>query len=150
MEYKRKERGQSLVEFVLILPVLLIILAGMLDLGRLYFAYVAVTDAAAEGAAYAAIHPEDAAIPPEDEEDNEIVNRAQAASGGLVKIDRSLVGIECLDHPECLAMASGDPITVTVSYTFTLATPFISAMVPDGVLMLNAVATEVILAGEFY
>jgi len=141
MEYKRKERGQSLVEFVLILPVLLIILAGMLDLGRLYFAYVAVTDAAAEGAAYAAIHPEYTAIPPEDE-DNEIVNRAQAASGGLVEIDRSLVGIECP------ATASGDPITVTVNYTFTLATPFISAMVPDGVLMLRAVAIEVILAGE--
>jgi Flp pilus assembly protein TadG len=59
MEYKRRERGQSLVEFVLILPVLLIALAGMLDLGRLYFAYVAVTDAAAEGAAYAAIYPDD-------------------------------------------------------------------------------------------
>ncbi len=142
MEYKRKEKGQSLVEFVLILPVLLIILAGVLDLGRLYFAYVAVTDAAAEGAAYAAIHPEYAAIPPEDE-GNEIVNRAQAASGGLVEIDRSLVGIECL------VTASGDPITVTVNYTFTLATPFISAMVPDGVLMLRAVATEAILAGEF-
>ena len=143
MEYKRKERGQSLVEFVLILPVLLIILAGMLDLGRLYFAYVAVTDAAAEGAAYAAIHPEYTAIPPEDE-DNEIVNRAQAASGGLVEIDRSLVLA-----PPPPTVASGEPVTVTVSYTFTLATPFISAMVPDGVLMLRAVATEVILAGEF-
>ena len=147
MEYKRKEKGQSLVEFVLILPILLIILAGMLDLGRLYFAYVAVTDAAAEGATYAAIHPEYAAIPPEDE-GNEIVNRAQDASGGLIEIDRSLVGIECLDL-ECLATASGDPITVTVNYTFTLATPFISAMVPDGVLMLRAVDTEAILAGEF-
>ncbi len=143
MEYKRKERGQSLVEFVLILPVLLIILAGMLDLGRLYYAYVAVTDAAAEGATYAAIHPEYAAIPPEDE-GNEIVNRAQDASGGLIKIDdRGLVGIECPDT------ALGEPVTVTVSYTFTLAMPFISAMVPDGVLMLRATATEAILAGEF-
>ncbi len=142
MKYKRKERGQSLVEFVLILPVLFIILAGVLDLGRLYFAYVAVTDAAAEGAAYAAIRPEYAAKPPEDE-DNEIVNRAQAASGGLVEIDRGLVEIECPDT------ALGDPITVTVNYAFTLVTPFISAMGPDGALMLRAVATEAILAGEF-
>lgn len=143
MEYKRKEKGQSLVEFVLILPVLLIILAGVLDLGRLYFAYVAVTDAAAEGAAYAAIHPEYAAIPPEDE-NNEIVNRAQDASGGLVEIDRGLVYVS----PTSPTVTSGNPISVTVNYTFTLATPFISAMVPDGVLMLRAVAIEVILAGE--
>ena len=134
MEYKRKERGQSLVEFVLILPVLLIILAGVLDLGRLYFAYVAVTDAAAEGVAYAAIPPED--------EDNEIVNRAQDASGGLIEIDRGLVGIECPDT------ALGEPVTVTVSYNFIVITPFVNAMVSDGVLMLRAVDTEAILAGE--
>ena len=48
-----KENGQSLLEMALILPVLIIILAGVLDLGRLYYAYVSVTDAAAEGAAYA-------------------------------------------------------------------------------------------------
>ena len=136
MKYKRKEKGQSLVEFVLILPVLLIILAGMLDLGRLYFAYVAVTDAAAEGVAYAAICPDDS---------DGVKDRAcQAASGGLVVIEDDLV---LIDPPP--TVASGAPITVTVSYTFTLATPFISAMVPDGVLMLCATATEVILAGEF-
>ncbi len=134
MEYKRKERGQSLVEFVLILPVLLIILAGMLDLGRLYYAYVAVTDAAAEGAAYAAIYPDDS---------DGVKDRAEDASGGLIEIDRGLVKIEPPPIVE-----SGEPITVTVNYTFTLATPFINVMVPDGVLMLRAVAIEVILAGE--
>ncbi|MDY6875402.1 MAG: TadE/TadG family type IV pilus assembly protein [Chloroflexota bacterium] len=133
MEYKRKERGQSIVEFVLILPVLLIVLAGVLDLGRLYYAHVAIADAAAEGASYAAIHPNETAG---------IVDRAQDASGGMVEIDENLV--EVSPPP---AVASGAPITVTVNYTFTVATPFISSMVPDGVLMLRAVATEVILAG---
>ncbi len=136
MKYKRKEKGQSLVEFVLILPVLFIILAGVLDLGRLYFAYVAVTDAAAEGAAYAAIRPDDT---------DGIVDRAQDASRWLSENDGGLVEIE----PLPIIVALGEPVTVTVSYTFTLATPFISAMVPDGVLMLRAVATEAILAGEF-
>ncbi len=134
MKFKRKERGQSLVEFALILPVLLIILAGVLDLGRLYYAYVAVTDAAAEGAAYAAIHPDDA---------DQIFDRAQAASGGLIEIDEGMVEIECP------TIASGDPITVTVSYTFTVVTPFINAMVPDDMLMLRAVASEAILTGGF-
>jgi len=146
MKHLRKERGQSLLEMALILPVLLLILSGLLDLGRLYYAYVAVTDAAAEGAAYAALHPEYAAIPPEDE-GNEIVNRAQDASVGLVAIERVLVGIDCLET-DCRDPASGDPITVTVGYSFTVATPVIGVLVPDGVIPLRAVATEVILAGE--
>jgi Flp pilus assembly protein TadG len=129
---KRRERGQSLTELVLILPVLLILLAGVLDVGRLYYVYVAVTDAAAEGATYAAIHPNGA---------DQIISRAQAASGTMVQIDPDLVEIDCP------AAAAGVPITVTVEYTFTLVTPFVESMVPDG-LTLRAVATESILAGE--
>ena len=83
---KQKEKGQSLLEFALILPVLLIILAGVLDLGRLYFAYVAVTDAAAEGATYAAMNPD---------ETSEIIARAQAATSGLVEIESENVQIDC-------------------------------------------------------
>jgi Flp pilus assembly protein TadG len=129
-----KENGQSLLEMALILPVLIIILAGVLDLGRLYYAYVAVADAAAEGASYAAIHPEPG-------ERGEVLQRAQEASRGLVQIDPAMVAVDCL------TVASGAPITVTVSYSFTVATPLINAIVPDGVLMLRAVANEAILAG---
>lgn len=50
-------RGQSVVEFALILPVLLLILAGAIDLGRAFYAYVAVENAAKEGALYGARHP---------------------------------------------------------------------------------------------
>ena len=42
-------RGQALVEFALILPVLLVILLGTVDAGRLIFAYNAVSNAAREG-----------------------------------------------------------------------------------------------------
>ena len=125
MKRRKSERGQSLLEFALVLPVLLIVLAGVLDLGRLYFAYVAVTDAAGEGAAYAAIHPDDTA---------EIIRRAQDATGGMIEIDEGMVTIE--DNPSGLSQA----ISVEVSYEFTLATPLIGAMLPDGVIMLNAVA----------
>jgi Flp pilus assembly protein TadG len=138
MKHRRKgqkEKGQSLLELALVLPLLIIILAGVLDLGRLYYAYVAVTDAAAEGASYAAIHPEPG-------ERDEVFRRAQEASRGLVQIDPDMVKVDCP------TVVSGAPITVTVSYSFTVATPVISAIVPDGVLMLRAVANEAILAGE--
>ena len=84
---KEKENGQSLVEFVLLLPVLLIILAGVLDLGRMYYTLVAPTDAAGEGAAYAAICPID---------HDETKKRAQEASTGSVNIALSMIDIEAL------------------------------------------------------
>ena len=130
---KEKEKGQSLTEVALMLPVLLLILAGVLDLGRLYYAYVTVSDAAAEGATYAAIHPTDG---------GEIVSRTQAATDGLIQIDASMVEVDCP------AVAAGSPVTVTVGYTFTVVTPIINVMVPDGALMLRAIATEAILSGE--
>jgi len=127
-------RGQSLVEFAITLPILLIILAGVLDLGRLYYVYVAVTDAAAEGASYAAIKPED---------EQGIHDRAQEASGGLVQLEADAVEVH---FPS--GKASGSPVIVNVHYDFELLTPFLQVIVPGGVLTLHAEANEVILAGD--
>ena len=44
-----RRRGQALVEFALVLPVLLVILLGTFDAGRLIFAYNSVSNAAREG-----------------------------------------------------------------------------------------------------
>lgn len=56
-----KRRGQSLIEFALILPILLIIVVILADMGRAIAAHVALSNAAREGARYAAMHPEDIA-----------------------------------------------------------------------------------------
>ncbi len=45
--------GQSLVELALTAPVLIILMLGAVDFGRVYFAQVSVTNAAQNGAAYA-------------------------------------------------------------------------------------------------
>ncbi len=49
-------RGQSLVEFALLLPVLLVILFGLLDFGRAVFAYNAVSEAARNGSRVAIVN----------------------------------------------------------------------------------------------
>lgn len=133
MNRTHREKGQSLTEVALALPVLLLILAGILDLGRLYYISVTLSGAAAEGATFAAINPHDS---------EEIISRAQAATEGLVQIDEDMVWVDCP------TIAAGAPVTVTVAYTFSLDTPIISAMVPGGVMTLHAVSTEAILAGE--
>ena len=142
-EEKRGERGQSLVELALILPLLLIILAGVLDLGRMYYAYVMVTDAAAEGAAYAIVNPPDNPTDPADTNAAKIRARALSASGGLVEEDGA-VEIHC---PTCPNTMSGDSITVTVTYDFSVMTPFINVLVPDGVIPVSATASESVLSG---
>ena len=51
-----RSRGQSLVEFALILPVLLLLVLTALDLGRAYMGWVVLNNAARVGANYAALH----------------------------------------------------------------------------------------------
>ena len=50
-------RGQSLVEFALMLPVLMLIMVMALDLGRLFLGWINLTDAARAAANYAARNP---------------------------------------------------------------------------------------------
>lgn len=41
--------GQSMVEFALILPIFVLFIIGIFDLGRAFFAYIAIANAAREG-----------------------------------------------------------------------------------------------------
>jgi Flp pilus assembly protein TadG len=52
------KRGQSLVEFALVLPVLLLIVLFAVDFGRLYMGWVTINGMARIGANYAAQHPD--------------------------------------------------------------------------------------------
>lgn len=147
---RQDDKGQSIVEFVLILPVIAILLAGLIDLGRAYFAYVAVTDAAAEGAAFAAllVHREedlhDVTCPPTDVEDpseDSVCRAAREAVHGTVRLDEAEIIVRC---PTCPTPTSGDPVTVTVVYPFRVTTPIVEAMIPGSVLPLRAVASQAI------
>ena len=51
---RRKARGQALVEFAITLPILMLLVAGMLELGRGYAFGVATSDAARDAARYVA------------------------------------------------------------------------------------------------
>ncbi len=53
----KKEKGQSMAELAISITVLFIILAGTVDLGRMYFHYTAMRDAAQEAASYGAVFP---------------------------------------------------------------------------------------------
>lgn len=130
---RKKEKGQSLVEMALLLPVLLLMLLGLLDFGRVYYAMVAMNDAAQEGAAYAAMHPNDP----------KIRERATAASTGLITIQPENVTV-VLPPPDSLQ--AGAPVTVIVSYDFTFYTPVAQSFFGDNTVTLQAQATNAIIA----
>ena len=54
MSDPRRPRGQALVEFAIALPILILLVAGVLELGRGYAVAVSTSDAARDGARYAA------------------------------------------------------------------------------------------------
>ena len=58
MKKKRKSResGQSLVEFALVLPILLMLLCAIIDFGWFYYNQITLNNAAREGARFAVIH----------------------------------------------------------------------------------------------
>src|SRR5206468_8997119 len=48
-DYLRSQRSQSMAEFALIAPILLVLLFGMVDFGRAVYYYVTIEQAASEG-----------------------------------------------------------------------------------------------------
>lgn len=54
----RKERGQSFVEFSLVLTLVLIILSGLVDVARFLEVYLALNEAVNNAGRYAAIYPQ--------------------------------------------------------------------------------------------
>jgi Flp pilus assembly protein TadG len=124
------ERGQSLTELAIALPVLLLLLLGMLDVGRVFWALVALKDAVSEGALYAASYPT---------RTTEIKERAAESSKALVALSPAMFSVDYVDPP-----TAGEPITVTVTYDLALMNPVINAIVPGGKLTLRAADMKVI------
>lgn len=54
---RRWEGGQATVELALIVPILLLLLIGIIDLGRVMGTYVLISNGSREGVQYAARHP---------------------------------------------------------------------------------------------
>ncbi|MHB1385159.1 MAG: TadE/TadG family type IV pilus assembly protein [Bellilinea sp.] len=118
------ERGQSLVELALILLILLLLVAGIVDLGRMVFTYLTMRDAAQEGAVYGAIYPGQC---------EEVFDRIQANLPVTETFTVTINGLLCTSEAACdcsgSPQSSGDIITVMVTVEdFDITTPLISVI----------------------
>lgn len=59
---RRRGRGQALAEFALVVPIFLLIMVSIFDLGRAVFAYNTLTNAAREGARMAIVNQDKPSI----------------------------------------------------------------------------------------
>jgi Flp pilus assembly protein TadG len=129
---RHQSRGQALVELAIILPVMLFLLMGALDLGRVFYANIAVTNAAKEGALFASgggSSPASAAV--------------AEARGGFVTVTSGNVTTAYSDTTnKCSATAAlGATVSVTVKAPFQAVTPFVGALLGGGNVMLASTAT---------
>ena len=60
----REDTGSSLVEFALISFMFVIVLAGVVEMGRMVLVYTTIANAAREGARYAIVHGADQTVSP--------------------------------------------------------------------------------------
>lgn len=144
---KRREVGQSLVEFALSALLLTLIFSGMIDLGRVYFAYVALEDSAGEAALFLSLYPNcvnatDCANP------NNAEWRAENAVQGNT-IDWQ-VGTNITINVTAPANASvGDTVEVEMTYDFPVVTPMIYAILGltgDPTLELSVTAQQIVVS----
>ena len=119
-----RERGQALVEFALVLPILLILLLGILDFSRAVAAYNSVSNGARSGARVAIVNQDPAAIR----------DAVEAEAFGLSDVD--VVFNENAEGVPACPVASGPccpqigcVIQVTVSTEYVPATPIFSQLV---------------------
>lgn len=110
---RRESRGQSLIEFALTLPILILILLGILDLGRGFSAYIVITNAARDGAYYGTMHAT---------ETSAIIQRVLTEANG------SGTSITAADVSVSTTGAVGTPIAVTVTHDFALLTSFLPGL----------------------
>ncbi|MBI3360843.1 MAG: pilus assembly protein [Chloroflexi bacterium] len=135
------ERGQSLVELALMMTVLVLLLAGVLDLARAYYSYLALRDAAGEGAYYASIHPSWKTSADNPDPDNITYRVKNAApSGGFVSFTAAAVTVTAP------SISAGNYITVTVSTSYRIITAFIGGIVGSQTLPLSATSSAKILS----
>jgi Flp pilus assembly protein TadG len=103
----RNERGQTMTEFALILPLLVVLLFGIIQFGIIFNNYVTLTDAARAGARTGAVsrwsgNPSAACV-----------NQVMGASGNLVQ---SQLTVTCTSP-----WTEGSDVTVSASYPYNIS-----------------------------
>jgi Flp pilus assembly protein TadG len=131
-----RHRGQALVEVALVIPIFLLLLVAVVDLGRAVFSYNSLTNAAREGARIAVVN----------QDKTSIVGRAEKESA-MVELDAPNVTVDFYQEaadgtPDtsstCSPVAVGCLAVVSFEATYRPITPIISNLLFKNGVTLTA------------
>lgn len=114
--FRRDERGQALVEFSLVVVLFMALVLGVVEVGRVGHAYLAVVHASREGARLGALGKSDTEV-------------FAAVRDAAVALDPARIGVTI--HPPPTSRMRGTPLTVMVEYEVDLFAPVIREIFPN-------------------
>ena len=135
------QRGATLLEFALILPALLLVIFGVLDLGFAIYAQNTMSLATREGARVGIVNPDTNAIK------QRVRDKAFALSLGEVHVcyNTSSTGFCGVDSgTRVVSTTFGVTLTVSAVYTYTPFTPVIGDLLGNGGLLLKSQSSMIV------
>ncbi|MBS8266579.1 pilus assembly protein [Mesobacillus boroniphilus] len=111
----RSEKGQSLVEFALVLPLLVLLLFGIVDFARIFHVYLTMDHAGREAARAASIGKDDTTI-----------KSVAVGDGASINLTEGNV----LITPEG-TRTSGTDVVITINYSINFLTPVIGNIIGE-------------------
>jgi Flp pilus assembly protein TadG len=121
---RRRSSGQSLVEFALVFPIFILVLAAIIDFGLGMYSYMTVINAVREGGRLAVTNCTGSASCL-----GAVQSRTYASSVGLLSGSSGTVTVACGTTPAtigdeaCSASKAGDSVQVTANYTYRMIWP---------------------------
>ncbi|WP_438447740.1 TadE/TadG family type IV pilus assembly protein [Gorillibacterium sp. sgz5001074] len=119
----RGEQGQSLTEFALLVPLLLLLVCGIVDFGRVMYGYMHLNMAAQETVRLGGLGKTDAEIT--------AFARGYVHLGDPAKLKITI-------SPTQATRTSGQYVKVTLEYPVGFATPFLSRVLPAPVVTADS------------
>lgn len=131
----RRDSGQSLVEWALIIPLIMLVIFGIIEFGRLYNAHLIVTSSAREGARKAAVSSSEDAVRTAVENAAASLNPAtvEKTDAAFIKDTNNIPGTGvmwyAIDYKSGGSRRFGDPVEVCVKARIEIITPIISNII---------------------
>ena len=147
---RRSSRGQSLVELALIAPVFLILLLTAIDLGRLMYSQITITNAAKEGALVASQGGTWQAGAGCSDANTVMCGALTEAEGGFVIVEETRVSLSpATCEPNGTYPAGGPPtVTVEVNSPFRVVTPIIGSLVGSNIVLHATAQAECLVVPQ--
>lgn len=114
--------GQALVEMALVLPILLMLMFGIIEFGRVYASYLMVNHASREGARAASVGMDD----------TEVIDVIQNRTLSLA-MDSTKLNIDI--NPLSDYRERGNSVSVTVQYPVAIYAPIISNITGNPIIV---------------